>query len=531
MKKNLVYILFFIGFITFAQQNVISVETDTTTIKIGEQIQYKISVNELKNVLFPKLQLDSLGKVEVVEDFAADTLKNKLEKRYLLTSFDSGVYVIPQQEIYINNIKHLTDSLLVNVATVKVDTAKQKMFTIKSIKREPKTFDDYKHWLWWLLPIVLLIALVLFFFFRKKEKKPKVKVVIPPIQEALQRLKELDEKELLKEHKIKAYYTELTDIARTYIEKDIKIPALESTTNELIETITDFNESSDLGISKETIKQLHKVLKAADLVKFAKSKPIVEEIKEDRFVVEDIIKNAQSAVFTKRQESQPNSIIENPLEIPVVTPKKKSNILKYVIIIIAMVIVGLGTVGYFSYKYAEENIIGNTASEMMKKQWYTSSYGYPAVNLQTPEILQVKSVNLPDNGIASIGDFSYYDYGSLISSFYVGVTTINFISQIENFDIDTGLRGGLKEIQSKIGAEFTSVKKEEITFNGIEGRKVVATYTAKNKLTQQMTDYEITMLLFADTNAMQQVQVGFEANDNEARQVKDRIIKSVAINR
>ena len=58
---------------------------------------------------------------------------------------------------------------------------------------------------------------------------------------------------LLQQNKIKIYYSELTDIVRTYIEKDIKIPALESTTNELIETIKDFNESSKLGISKETI--------------------------------------------------------------------------------------------------------------------------------------------------------------------------------------------------------------------------------------------------------------------------------------
>ena len=70
----------------------------------------------------------------------------------------------------------------------------------------------------------------------------------PRIQEALQRLKELDERHLLEQKKVKIYYTELTDIVRTYIEKDIHIPALESTTTELIETINDFNESSNLEI-------------------------------------------------------------------------------------------------------------------------------------------------------------------------------------------------------------------------------------------------------------------------------------------
>jgi hypothetical protein len=119
MKKQIVYILFLIGFVGFSQENPVSIQIDTMLIRIGEQIQFKIVVDETKNVVFPKLQLDSLGKVEVVEVKPTDTLKNRLEKQYLLTSFDSGVYVIPQQQVLINNKRFLTDSLMLNVATVK----------------------------------------------------------------------------------------------------------------------------------------------------------------------------------------------------------------------------------------------------------------------------------------------------------------------------------------------------------------------------------------------------------------------------
>jgi len=291
MKKLIVYILFFVGFTGFSQENPVSIQIDTTYIRIGEQIQLKISVNETTNVVFPSLKLDSLRKVEVVEVLPTDTLKNRLEKKYLLTSFDSGIYVIPQQTVLINNKKFFTDSLMVNVATIKVDTTKQKMFPIKAIQREPKTFDDYKHLFWWLIPIFVILAIILYFVFRKKKEKEVPKVYVAPIQEALQRLKELDEKHLLEQNKIKIYYSELTDIVRTYIEKDISIPALESTTNELIETIKDFNESSKLGISKETIQQLKEVLQSADLVKFAKSSPIVEEIKGHRNLSERILQS------------------------------------------------------------------------------------------------------------------------------------------------------------------------------------------------------------------------------------------------
>lgn len=276
--------------VVWGQENPVSISTDTLNIRIGEQIQYKIKVGALEQVVFPELKLDSLGKVEVVESLPIDTLKNYLEKKYLLTSFDSGIYVIPQQKVIIKGNNFLTDSLLVNVATVKVDTTQQKMFEIKSIKNEPKTLDDYKH-LWWILALILLLIAfaVWYFVFRKKKVVESTKIYIKPIEEALQRLKELDEKQLLQQNKIKPYYTELTDIVRTYIEKEIHIPAMESTTNELLETIKDFNESSNLGISRETIAQLKEVLQSADLVKFAKSKPVIEEIKTHRNLSEQIV--------------------------------------------------------------------------------------------------------------------------------------------------------------------------------------------------------------------------------------------------
>ena len=75
MKKQIFYILFLFGCIGFAQESV-SLKVDTTNIRIGEQINYKILVNEVNNVVFPKLLLDSLGRVELVEDVPVDTLKN-----------------------------------------------------------------------------------------------------------------------------------------------------------------------------------------------------------------------------------------------------------------------------------------------------------------------------------------------------------------------------------------------------------------------------------------------------------------------
>ncbi|HEX5742598.1 MAG TPA: hypothetical protein VFY09_01710 [Flavobacteriaceae bacterium] len=288
MKKLIFSIIFLIGLVGFAQTNPVNTSIDTTNIRIGERLLYKITVDGINEIVFPKLQ--NIGKVEVVEEFKTDTIKNKLIHRYHLTSFDTGQFIIPKQQVLINNKIFYTDSLLINVATVAVDTTKQKMFTIKPIVEEPYIFDDFKPYLWWLLLLLAVIAAGVFYYLRKKnivifERKPAV----PPFEEALQKLKLLDKKQLWQHQKTKEYYIELTEIVRAYIEKEWHIPALESTTDELHEFMLDFIEIKKLPTNKQTAIRLHKLLQEADLVKFAKYTPVSSEIEMHRNEAEQLI--------------------------------------------------------------------------------------------------------------------------------------------------------------------------------------------------------------------------------------------------
>lgn len=296
LARSMFFILvIFISLVSHSQTNKttepkVSVKADTTKIRIGEQINFQIEVDNIETgVVFPELQLDPTGKIEIVEDLNIDTLKNRLVRKYLLTSFDSGSYTIPQQRITVWSQEYLTDSVVIDVATVAVDTLKQNMFPIKAVQSEPYTFADFKNYLWWILAGLLLLALILYFIFRKKETIEELEAKIPPYNLALKRLKELDNKQLWQKNKIKQYYVELTDIVRSYIERELNIPALESTTNELMETITDFNSSSALNIPDETIKKLQNLLKDADLVKFAKYVPLSNEIELHRNDAEKVI--------------------------------------------------------------------------------------------------------------------------------------------------------------------------------------------------------------------------------------------------
>ncbi|WGH74923.1 hypothetical protein P8625_12675 [Tenacibaculum tangerinum] len=292
MKHKLLYICLFLTSFTFAQQPQVKAAIDTTNIRIGEQFQYKISVNETENVIIPALE--NLKGLEVVDSLKIDTIENKLVKKYILTGFDSGAFYIPRQQIFIRNQAYLTDSLLVNVATVPIDTTKVKKFPIKGIKGEPYQFDDFKQYLWWIVVGVVIIALLLYFFVFKKKKEAIEEVFVPalaPYEEAMLKLDELDKKLLWQNNQVKKYYSELTDIIRSYIERELHIPALESTTDELINVLKDFNDIDSIDTSKEIIDKLKGLLQESDLVKFAKSKPLAHEIEEDRKDAKLIIDN------------------------------------------------------------------------------------------------------------------------------------------------------------------------------------------------------------------------------------------------
>ncbi len=291
MRKQLCYILLFISAISFAQKPMVKAEIDTTNIRIGEQFNLKISIDETQNVILPKLELTGL---EIIDSTKTDTLENSLIRKYILTGFDSGAFYIPEQQIFIKNQAYFTDSLLVNVATIAIDTTQVKKFPIKSIKSEPYTFDDFKIYLYLLLAAIAIIGFWIYWFVirkQKQRKEEKTYKVLPPFEEAIYKLNELDEKLLWQNNKVKEYYSELTEIIRGFIERELKVPALENTTDEILEALKNFEDAETIQVSKETLKTLQELLHEADLVKFAKSKPLAVEIKEDRKDAEDIISN------------------------------------------------------------------------------------------------------------------------------------------------------------------------------------------------------------------------------------------------
>jgi len=517
-----------------AQENPkITTEVDTTFIKIGEQVQWKVTVDidSTDFVIFPEGQ--TFSPLETVEAFATDTTRNKdrltLQKIYALTQFDSGAYKLPSQRIDINGTGYMTDSSMINVATVPVDTLNQKMYDIKPlINVEKSNYAFWKYLLIGLLILLILGGLLYWFVFRKKPLTEEEKVaLLPPYDRALLELKQLENSKYLIQDEYKQYYSELTTIVRSYLEEDAHITALESTTGQLIEKLELLKDAGELKLDDDTIKQFQQILQTADLVKFAKNKPSTSVAEQDRKLVEQIVEKTHEAIPEPTEEELLEQA-EYQEELERRAKKKKIRIA--VISAVAVVLVGITIAGIkLGFGYLKDTVLGHPTKELLEGEWVRSSYGFPPIQLETPQVLVRQKIKLPAEAKAAIADIQAFEYRSPISLFNIGTTSITLAQQDVEPEFDKTIEQILSNFEGQ-GAKNIITKQEEFsTISGVKGVKVFGSGQFPLPGSEELIDGEYAVLLFGGKGFQQYVILTWLEDDTYAKEIVDRILASVEV--
>lgn len=539
MKKQLyLLLLLLLSTAVFAQQKQVFTSIDTTKNKIGAEFKMSIktTVDTASKVIFPKLR--NIGALEVIHSYPIDTVKMdgryELIKKYGLTQFDSGRYVLPRIKIFINSKPFLTDSLLVEVANVQVDTLKQKMFDIKNIAPADNPVGN-----WWkyLLAIALLLGigfLVYWFIKKRQEKKLQEEHFKTPIEKATTLLDTLEKKELWQKGEVKAYYSELTDIARNYIEEAIEIPAMESTTSELIQGLKAASVKKKMTLSQEIIENLERVLKQADLVKFAKSKPLDFEITEDRNKIQKVILTLDKSIPVEVPVDEDLLLNEAQKQKQIEIQLRKQRKKRIAIAVASVLFVMVATTTFFivtkGFDFVKDNIIGHPTKELLEGDWVKSEYGNPGIIIETPKVLKRVDLTktLPKNGMALIKEMQSFAYGSLLDHFYVMVSTLKFKAETQ-IDLAKSMDGALQSLEAQ-GAQNMIVKQEDFeTPEGVKGLKAYGTFSqldSENKTTAKLY-YEA--LIFSQEGGLQQILIFHEEGDTYANTISERVLNSVEL--
>jgi hypothetical protein len=537
MKIKLYLLFIALSTSLFAQQKQVLTSIDTTKNKIGAEFKLtlKTTVKTTSKVAFPNLK--NIGPLEVIESYPIDTVKKndqlELIKKYGLTQFDSGKYTIPSVKILIDKKPFFSDSIKVEVANVAVDTLKQKMYDIKGII---KAQDSWGNWWLYLLIALVIIGAVAYWYLkiRKKTVAPEVVVFKTPIEKATSLLNTLEQKELWQKGDVKAYYSELTDIARNYIEEAIAIPAMESTTAELVAGLKAASQKKKMKLSQETIDNLERVLKQADLVKFAKSKPLDFEITEDRNKIQKAILTLDNAIPVVVESEEENVLNEaqkqKQLQLQL-EKERKAKIRTYVGFGVGIVIgVFLFFVVTKGFIYTVHSIIGHQTKELLEGEWVKSQYGNPGVIIETPEVLTRVDLKkaLPKEGLALIKDMQSFGYGSFLGDFYLMVSTYSF-KQENALDLSKALEGSIKMMELQ-GAQNMLVKQEDFeTPEGLKGIKGYGTFSKVDDKSNSSTKLYYEILLFSQNGGLQQIMILHEEGDEYAIKIAERILNSVEL--
>lgn len=387
-------------FSTSAQSKVTS-RIDTTSIKIGEQIQYTITVetDSTNLVYFPEDQ--TFSPLEMVEALTIDSIRNKnritLQRIYALTQFDSGHYTIPPQRIEINESPFLTDSFKIRVADVVVDTTKQKMFDIKPLIKVERSYAKlWKILLWILAALIIIGALVYWFFLRKKPLTDAEKVaLLPPFDRAMIQLQELENSKYLIHGEHKKYYSELTNIVRSYLEEDVHITALESTTDQLLEKLILLKDAGELDLQDTTIDQFKRVLQTADLVKFAKSKPTNTTAEKDREIIQQLVTKTKDALPEPTEEE----LLLNQEYLEELQKKKQRKRIWLAAAVVGLAILtgSIASIAIYGFKEVKDTVVGYPTKELLEGEWVKSGYGFPPMYINAPDVLKRSEGELVSN--------------------------------------------------------------------------------------------------------------------------------------
>lgn len=303
-------VLFAIGFLLSAglfAQPVANAVLSQTTVETGDTFNLRIL---LRNAPAEPLKVDFsswapfITTQNIVSESKWSRNGGRWQRQYTLILFDSARLSLPSLPVLLRSgEKVLTNTVEMSVNPTPSGAEISDAETIRDIVREPVHWTDY--WPWAAAGVV---ALVLFLMFGRKKPKP-VQVVAPPPpvietpphETTLQQLAWLEQQKPWKNGQTEQFYADLSMIMRTYLERRYKIPALESTTREILPLLkqTDFPDQQS--------KNLKDLLQQSDMAKFAAQPPTEQFHEKNLHHARELVLSGSNAIQQYHKSASPSN--------------------------------------------------------------------------------------------------------------------------------------------------------------------------------------------------------------------------------
>ena len=526
----------FLGLFFFALFNQLNAQeasnfVDTTSIRIGEQINYKINIklDSLDEINFPKAK--DFAPFELINEFKVDT--NYLDKKFIiskqfaLTFFDSGTYYIPSQKLSLLDKEIKLDSFKVTINPVKIDTTKQGLYDIKPIMKSNTKFD----FLFWLYILIFIIVFCTFLYFKNHIfsfftiNKLEVEY-LTPYEKAVTELSKIKDLNYLSEIDIKTYYSDLTFVIRNFIEEKIIDNALECTTKELIQKLSLLKTSKKLNFSNSTLKNIEDVFSRADLVKFAKYEPDTQSASTD---LETLTKELEKIKLILPEPSEEE--LEKNLKIQEDLRRKRlknrnNKIAIYSLLSLFLIYLTASIIYGFTYVndkiFQKQNLIF-----LESDNWVSSSYGAPPITISTPEVL-IRNTDSLTFSVVEASSKSEFSFNNIKDPLYITLTNFK-LPENSSVKLQDVMISSIETIE-ELGVKNIITKFEKFqTPNEAEGLMIYGSADFPVDKPNQFRKSKYKIFGFINNQDYKQIFISWEENDNYIVEIIDRIINSIEL--
>jgi hypothetical protein len=301
------------AFVQIILSSELKTDIDKKTLSVGERLHFVVTAFVPKGaVVTPPQTENGFGNIVVKEWTTNKGPHENLDSiafSYVITTYVPERCTIPSLPYVVQNgttvdTLHSAATPLEFQSVITAETV-----DIKDLKPQQIAGKAPQWWIWTLIGIIIVCVAIILFkrFTGKKSAADSAIPLLPPYEEAIAAIHELERNKFLQRGLLREYVFNLSEILKRYVERRFSVNASEFTTEEML---------AWLGIScidEKLKKSIEWFFKTSDPVKFARQIP--DETTLDRFMKETMdflnatrpVLQAQSVSESAKQPATENT--------------------------------------------------------------------------------------------------------------------------------------------------------------------------------------------------------------------------------
>ena len=208
--------------------------------------------------------------------------------------------------------------------------------------------------------------------------------------------------------------------------------------------------------------------------------------------------------------------------------RRKKRIWTAAAIFAGLIVLGIGTsIAVLGFKNVKDTVLRHPTKTMLEGEWVRSSYGYPPIELETPEVLLRKEMSEP-NPADSIGTIQAFDLANDLGLFSISVSSTTFANG-KPVDYEKAVEEVILKLQQNGARNLLPKNEEAYTKSGVQGLRTFGSYQQQLPDSDRTERIKFSVLLFGGTGFQQQIILKWADGDEYAEQIVQRIVASIDV--